>query len=116
MLRSTEYGPIARIHPARTFYCPDHVCLFEPEQGWLFSGDLFIHERVRYLRNDEDACAATEQDRLLGERGQQALRRQGPALRAISDRLLGREGWITRTSRGTLPRSTRSARTAGGMP
>ena len=32
----------------------DHVCLFEPEQGWLFSGDLFIHEQVRYLRDDEN--------------------------------------------------------------
>lgn len=38
-------------------HCPDHVCLFEREQGWLFSGDLFIHERVRYLRADEDAQA-----------------------------------------------------------
>jgi glyoxylase-like metal-dependent hydrolase (beta-lactamase superfamily II) len=35
----------------------DHVCLFEPCMGWLFSGDLFIHERVRYLRADEDAPA-----------------------------------------------------------
>ena len=35
-------------------HCPDHVCLFEPQQGWLFSGDLFVHERVRYLRADED--------------------------------------------------------------
>ena len=33
----------------------DHVCFFEPEQGWLFSGDLFIHERAHYLRVDEDA-------------------------------------------------------------
>ncbi len=32
----------------------DHVCLFEREQGWLFGGDLFIHERARYLRADED--------------------------------------------------------------
>jgi len=35
-------------------HCPDHVCLFEREQGWLFGGDLFIHEQVRYLRADED--------------------------------------------------------------
>jgi glyoxylase-like metal-dependent hydrolase (beta-lactamase superfamily II) len=35
-------------------HCPDHVCLFERGQGWLFGGDLFIHERVRYLRADED--------------------------------------------------------------
>jgi glyoxylase-like metal-dependent hydrolase (beta-lactamase superfamily II) len=36
-------------------HSPDQVCLFEPEQGWLFSGDLFIHQRARYLRADEDA-------------------------------------------------------------
>lgn len=41
-------------------HCPDHVCLFEPKQGWLFSGDLFIHERVRYLRADEDARRTLE--------------------------------------------------------
>ncbi len=28
--------------------------MFEPAEGWLFSGDLFIHERARYLRVDED--------------------------------------------------------------
>jgi ribonuclease/clavin/mitogillin len=38
-------------------HCPDHVCLWEPRQGWLFSGDLYIHERVRYLREDEDLGA-----------------------------------------------------------
>jgi len=41
-------------------HCLDHVCLFEREQGWLFSGDLFIHERVRYLRVDEDARRTLE--------------------------------------------------------
>jgi len=35
-------------------HAPDHVCLFEPEQGWVFSGDLFIHERVTYTREVED--------------------------------------------------------------
>lgn len=35
-------------------HAPDHVCLFEPEQGWLFSGDLYIHERVVYTREVED--------------------------------------------------------------
>ena len=33
----------------------DLVCLFERSTGWLFGGDLFIAERVRYLRADEDA-------------------------------------------------------------
>jgi glyoxylase-like metal-dependent hydrolase (beta-lactamase superfamily II) len=41
-------------------HCPDHVCLFEREQGWLFSGDLYVHERVRYLRIDEDAVSSLE--------------------------------------------------------
>ena len=41
-------------------HCSDHVCLFEPQQGWLFSGDLFIHERVRCLRSDEDAPRTLE--------------------------------------------------------
>lgn len=31
-----------------------HVCLFEAERRWLFSGDLFVHERVKYLRRIED--------------------------------------------------------------
>lgn len=35
----------------------DHVCFFEPDEGWLFGGDLFIHERVRYIRAEEDARA-----------------------------------------------------------
>jgi glyoxylase-like metal-dependent hydrolase (beta-lactamase superfamily II) len=33
---------------------PDHVCFFERERGWLFTGDLFLAERLRYLREDED--------------------------------------------------------------
>ena len=32
----------------------DHICLYEPNEGWLFSGDLFISERMRYLRKEED--------------------------------------------------------------
>ena len=36
-------------------HCSDHVCLLEADEGWLFSGDLFIAERVKYLRIDEDA-------------------------------------------------------------
>jgi glyoxylase-like metal-dependent hydrolase (beta-lactamase superfamily II) len=36
-------------------HCPDHVCLLEANAGWLFSGDLFIAERVKYLRAGEDA-------------------------------------------------------------
>ena len=35
-------------------HSPDHLCLYEPEQGWLFSGDLFVGGRDRALRRDND--------------------------------------------------------------
>jgi glyoxylase-like metal-dependent hydrolase (beta-lactamase superfamily II) len=38
----------------------DHVCLFEAERGWLFLGDLFLAERLRYLRSDEEVRALVE--------------------------------------------------------
>lgn len=38
-------------------HCPDHICLYEPQRGWLFAGDLFIHEEARYVRADEDLAA-----------------------------------------------------------
>jgi len=31
----------------------DQVVLFEEREGWLFSADLFLGERVKYLRRDE---------------------------------------------------------------
>jgi glyoxylase-like metal-dependent hydrolase (beta-lactamase superfamily II) len=36
----------------------DHICIYEPNKEWLFSGDLFISERLRYLREDEDIYSA----------------------------------------------------------
>ena len=41
-------------------HCHDHVCLLDASEGWLFSGDLFIAERVKYLRADEDACTTLD--------------------------------------------------------
>ena len=32
----------------------DHICLYEPTNGWLFSGDIFCGKRLVYLRADED--------------------------------------------------------------
>src|SRR5439155_597786 len=34
-----------------------HVALFEPARGCLFSGDLYLAPRLRYLRADEDVYA-----------------------------------------------------------
>jgi glyoxylase-like metal-dependent hydrolase (beta-lactamase superfamily II) len=31
-------------------HSPDHLCLYEAEQGWLFSGDLFVGGKDRALR------------------------------------------------------------------
>ncbi|MFC1837048.1 MBL fold metallo-hydrolase [Thermodesulfobacteriota bacterium] len=33
-------------------HSPDHVCLFEPHQGWLFVGDAYVGGRDRALRAD----------------------------------------------------------------
>jgi glyoxylase-like metal-dependent hydrolase (beta-lactamase superfamily II) len=35
----------------------DHIALFEPNRGWLFSGDLYLAPKLRYLRADEDIYA-----------------------------------------------------------
>lgn len=33
----------------------DHICLFEPDRGWLFSGDLFVTTQPRVARPQEDS-------------------------------------------------------------
>ncbi len=35
-------------------HSPDHLCLYEPTQGWLFTGDLFVGGQERTLRADYD--------------------------------------------------------------
>lgn len=35
-------------------HSPDSTCFLEPDRGWLFTGDLYIAARPRYLRRDED--------------------------------------------------------------
>lgn len=45
-------------HRFRVLHTPghsaDHVCLYEPDAGWLFTGDVFLHEHVKLMRSDED--------------------------------------------------------------
>lgn len=42
----------------RVIHTPGHAvdlcCFLEPRRGWLFTGDLFISSKPRYLRRDED--------------------------------------------------------------
>ncbi len=35
-------------------HSPDHICFYEPEQGWLFTGDLYVGGQDRALREDGD--------------------------------------------------------------
>jgi glyoxylase-like metal-dependent hydrolase (beta-lactamase superfamily II) len=35
-------------------HSPDHICLYQPDHGWLFTGDLFVGGRDRALRAGYD--------------------------------------------------------------
>lgn len=35
-------------------HSPDHICLLEEDKGWLLAGDLFLGEKVKMLRSDEN--------------------------------------------------------------
>lgn len=35
-------------------HCDDHITIYNPEQRYAFTGDVFCGERVKYLRKDED--------------------------------------------------------------
>lgn len=36
----------------------DHLVLYEPQEGWLFSGDLYVHKYIAYFVANE--CMATQ--------------------------------------------------------
>lgn len=38
----------------------DMTCFLEPDRGWLFTGDLYIAAKTRYLREDEDIAVEIE--------------------------------------------------------
>lgn len=48
----TEHHRFQVIHTPG--HSPDHICLFEPDQGWLFSGDVYIGGEDRVLREGYD--------------------------------------------------------------
>ncbi len=35
-------------------HCAGHICLFEPEKGWCFTGDLFARETPKFIRPEEN--------------------------------------------------------------
>lgn len=38
-------------------HAEDHLALYEPNRQWLFSGDLYLAPKLKYLRADEDIYA-----------------------------------------------------------
>jgi glyoxylase-like metal-dependent hydrolase (beta-lactamase superfamily II) len=43
-----------RLQPIHTpGHSKDHTVFLEQENGWLFSGDLYLGERIKYFRSDE---------------------------------------------------------------
>jgi glyoxylase-like metal-dependent hydrolase (beta-lactamase superfamily II) len=60
-------GPYAAQVVPAPGHCLDQVVFFVPAEGWLFSGDAFIHERIKLFRRDEDfAATVATLERLLG--------------------------------------------------
>ncbi len=96
-------GRRLRFEPVLTpGHSPDHVCFLAPERGWLFTGDLFLAERLRFLRADEDLTALIDSldhaaslpagEVFCAHRGPvrggvEALRRKAEHLRALREGL-----------------------------
>lgn len=100
-------------------HSPDHICLYENQQGWLFTGDLFIGGQDRVLRADCDiwqiiaslkriaALPATVlfpgSARVRGNPAEE-LRAKIAYLEALGERVLDlhRRGWSVREIARTL--------------
>ena len=48
----TEHHRFEVIHTPG--HSPDHICLYEPDKGWIFTGDAYIGGLDRALRQDYD--------------------------------------------------------------
>ncbi len=97
-------------------HSPDHICLFEPEQGWLFSGDAYVGGQDRALREGYDIHGVIASLKTLSElpvkiifsgsgtvraKGRQPLLEKIEYLEALGDRirLLHQEGHSARRIR-----------------
>jgi glyoxylase-like metal-dependent hydrolase (beta-lactamase superfamily II) len=87
----------------------DQVAFLCRQHGWMFTGDAFVHERIRYAQADEDASLSLRSLRSLLTRdfeevfcghagyvlqGKEAIRRKVAHLEEVQERarLLGGEG------------------------
>ena len=48
-------------------HSPDHICLYEPDKGWLFTGDAYIGGRDKALRADYDIYAIIDSLKKLAQ-------------------------------------------------
>jgi glyoxylase-like metal-dependent hydrolase (beta-lactamase superfamily II) len=54
-------------------HSPDHVSLFEPEQKWLFCGDLYLGEKLNGFMQGEDIAAHLDSLKKVIRLGPQTL-------------------------------------------
>lgn len=63
-----------RLEPIHTpGHSKDHTVYLEPDHGWLFAGDLFLGERIKFFRSDEDIGQQIASIRLVLRRDFEAL-------------------------------------------
>jgi glyoxylase-like metal-dependent hydrolase (beta-lactamase superfamily II) len=102
IVEEEAFGPL-RLRPVPTpGHSHDHLCFYEPEREWLFTGDLFLAERLRFLRSDEDVDLLIESLETVGRLplrevlcahrgpvrdGPAALRRKADGLRSLRERI-----------------------------
>lgn len=66
--------PQHRFYPISTpGHTPDHVCLYEPDKGWLFTGDLYITPHPKVFTKEESVSAYIESLRKLNRLDYQTL-------------------------------------------
>jgi glyoxylase-like metal-dependent hydrolase (beta-lactamase superfamily II) len=71
-----------------------HVCLFDAERRWLFSGDLYVHERVRYLRRIESVREHIDSlRRVLALKPELLICDHAGILENAAERLARKIGW-----------------------
>ena len=67
----TEYFRFEVIHTPG--HSPDHVCLYEPMQGWLFTGDAYVGGSDKALRRDYNIWQIIDSLKKLARLGAQVL-------------------------------------------
>jgi glyoxylase-like metal-dependent hydrolase (beta-lactamase superfamily II) len=57
---TVRIGPYLAEVIAAPGHCADQVVFFVRQEGWLFAGDIFLSERVKVFRRDEDFAATVD--------------------------------------------------------